>query len=245
MEHYFVAYASIICHTYVAKAPIDMASAWHHAHRHSDTTSVSTSRKTSHGCLCSTTTRFHWRTSWGYHECQNLMRDQSWLFLQYHNIFSLVRELGVPNPFTDWTTSGFWSPQGLTTEAPVFSKQQQYPTLLGQFIHTFPLFRYAFVKPTVVNTHPSKAAAIPTLLGQFIHTFPLFRYAYMQPIVPGSQLLTTCIPAKPQQHPTLLEQFIHTFPFFWYALHAFVPHHHALKLTCCFNMHPEVATAVS
>ncbi|DBA70993.1 hypothetical protein WJX79_001029 [Trebouxia sp. C0005] len=60
---------------------------------------------------------------------------------QYHNIFALIRELGIPWPLTDWTTSGFWSPSGLTTEAPVFSKQQQYPTLLGQFIHTFPLFR--------------------------------------------------------------------------------------------------------
>ncbi|KAL3155415.1 hypothetical protein ABBQ38_010971 [Trebouxia sp. C0009 RCD-2024] len=60
---------------------------------------------------------------------------------QYHNIFALVRELGIPWPFTDWTTSGFWSPRGLTTEAPVFSRQQQYPTLLGQFVHTFPLFR--------------------------------------------------------------------------------------------------------
>ena len=102
------------------------------------------------------------------------MQDQSWLLLQYHNIFSLVRELGVPNPFTDWTTSGFWSPQGLTTEAPVFSKQQQYPTLLGQFIHTFPLFRYAFVKPTVVNTHPSKAAAVPHLAwAVYIHILTL------------------------------------------------------------------------
>ena len=60
---------------------------------------------------------------------------------QYHNIFALVRELGIPWPFTDWTTSGFWSHRGLTTEAPVFSRQEQYPTLLGQFVHTFPLFR--------------------------------------------------------------------------------------------------------
>lgn len=60
---------------------------------------------------------------------------------QYHNIFALIRELGIPWPFTEWTTSGFWSPRGLTTEAPVFSKKEQYPTLVGQFIHTFPLFR--------------------------------------------------------------------------------------------------------
>ena len=48
--------------------------------------------------------------------------DAYFLGLQYHNIFALVRELGIENPFTDWTTSGFWSPQGLTTEAPVFSR---------------------------------------------------------------------------------------------------------------------------
>ena len=63
--------------------------------------------------------------------------------LQYHNIFALVRELGIKNPFTDWTTSGFWSPEGLTTEAPVFSRRPQLPTMLGQFVHTLPLFRRA------------------------------------------------------------------------------------------------------
>ena len=61
---------------------------------------------------------------------------------QYHNIFALVRELGIPWPFTDWTTSGFWSPEGLTTEAPIFSRRPQLPTMLGQFVHTLPLFRY-------------------------------------------------------------------------------------------------------
>ena len=69
-----------------------------------------------------------------------LLAENSFL-VQYHNIFALIRELGIPWPFTDWTTSGFWSPRGLTTEAPVFSKKEQYPTLVGQFIHTFPLFR--------------------------------------------------------------------------------------------------------
>lgn len=34
-----------------------------------------------------------------------------------------------------------WNPRGLTTEAPVFSRQPQLPTLLGQFVHTLPLFR--------------------------------------------------------------------------------------------------------
>ena len=63
--------------------------------------------------------------------------------VQYHNIFSLVRELGIENPFTEFTRSGFWCPEGLTTEGPVFSKLPQYPTLLGQFIHTTQLFKSA------------------------------------------------------------------------------------------------------
>ena len=32
---------------------------------------------------------------------------------QYRNIDALVRELGIPNPFTPWTRSSFWSPAGL------------------------------------------------------------------------------------------------------------------------------------
>lgn len=55
---------------------------------------------------------------------------------QYANIFSLVRELGIEWPFTPFTTSGFWSPSGLTTEAPVFSEKIRLPTMLGQFIWT-------------------------------------------------------------------------------------------------------------
>lgn len=70
---------------------------------------------------------------------------------QYHNIFSLVRELGIPWPFTDWTTSGFWSPEGLTTEAPVFSRRPQLPTMLGQFVHTLPLFRSALLLHRMCN----------------------------------------------------------------------------------------------
>lgn len=50
------------------------------------------------------------------------------------------QDLGGEWPLTDWTTSGFWSPQGLVTEAPVFSKLPRLPTLLGQFVHTAPLF---------------------------------------------------------------------------------------------------------
>lgn len=60
--------------------------------------------------------------------------------LQYSNIFALLRELGGEWPLTDFTTSGFWSPKGLVTEAPVFSKLPRLPTMLGQFVHTFPLY---------------------------------------------------------------------------------------------------------
>ena len=62
------------------------------------------------------------------------------LCTQYHNIFQLVKELDIPWPFTEWTTSGFWSPSGLTTEAPVFSSKPRLPALVGQFVHTAPLF---------------------------------------------------------------------------------------------------------
>lgn len=49
----------------------------------------------------------------------------------------------LPRPFTDWTPSAFWGPGGeLRTEAPVFSKLPRLPTMLGQFVHTFPLFRF-------------------------------------------------------------------------------------------------------
>lgn len=60
--------------------------------------------------------------------------------LQYHNIFALLKDLGRTWPLTDWTTSGFWSPYGLTTEAPIFSRQTRLPTLIGQFVHTAPLY---------------------------------------------------------------------------------------------------------
>jgi uncharacterized protein with NAD-binding domain and iron-sulfur cluster len=62
--------------------------------------------------------------------------------VQYHNVFALVSELGIEWPFTEWTTSGFWTPDGLSTEAPVFSQLPRLPTLLGQFVHTNALFRH-------------------------------------------------------------------------------------------------------
>ncbi len=52
---------------------------------------------------------------------------------QYKNTFKLLEELQLPSwPLTDFTTSGFWNPQGLVTEAPVFSKLPRLPTLVGQ-----------------------------------------------------------------------------------------------------------------
>lgn len=32
---------------------------------------------------------------------------------QYSNINALVEELGIDDPFTDWTRSSFWTPDGL------------------------------------------------------------------------------------------------------------------------------------
>ena len=61
--------------------------------------------------------------------------DQGFWY-QYANIFKLLRDLreetGDEWPLTDWETSGFWSPRGLVTEAPVFSKLPRLPTMLGQ-----------------------------------------------------------------------------------------------------------------
>lgn len=60
----------------------------------------------------------------------------------YPNISDLVdNQLDLEeSPFTDYLTSGFWAPDGLITEAPVFSKQTRLPTIIGQFVATHPLF---------------------------------------------------------------------------------------------------------
>ena len=58
-----------------------------------------------------------------------------------HNIFRLADELGLEEPFTDWTESSFFSPSGLVTEGPVCQSKPRLPALLGQAVHTFPLFR--------------------------------------------------------------------------------------------------------
>lgn len=59
----------------------------------------------------------------------------------YPNIYDLVeRELRIEDPFTDWTRSSFFNPDGLQVEAPVFNKEKPYPAPLGLFLHTRELF---------------------------------------------------------------------------------------------------------
>lgn len=68
-------------------------------------------------------------------------------------------------PFTDWTPSAFWGPGGeLRTEAPVFSKLPRLPTMLGQFVHTFPLFRSA--NPEGLHITRAKLYQLPGHLRQ-------------------------------------------------------------------------------
>ncbi|KAK9823485.1 hypothetical protein WJX72_003089 [[Myrmecia] bisecta] len=55
---------------------------------------------------------------------------------QYRNIEALVAALGIPNPFTDWTRSSFFAPDGLQVQSPVFQQQPRLPTPLGNFIYT-------------------------------------------------------------------------------------------------------------
>ncbi|WIA19763.1 hypothetical protein OEZ85_005677 [Tetradesmus obliquus] len=60
---------------------------------------------------------------------------------QYSNIEALVSELGIPSPFTPFTRSSFWSPDGLQVESPIFQDLPRLPAPLGSFVHTAPLFR--------------------------------------------------------------------------------------------------------
>eukprot|EP00884_Botryococcus_braunii_P022921 jgi/Botrbrau1/9312/Bobra.0111s0036.1 len=53
----------------------------------------------------------------------------------YYNIFELVKELGL-RPFTDWTASNQYSPQGLEVEAPIFADKPRLPSPLGHFLYT-------------------------------------------------------------------------------------------------------------
>eukprot|EP00798_Chlamydomonas_sp_ICE-L_P018499 gene18499-24997_t len=80
-------------------------------------------------------------TGWKTAEGRTVEAGMKGFWYQYVNIFKLLKDLDLPEwPLTDWTTSGFWNPKGLVTEAPVFSKLPRLPALIGQFVHTYPLY---------------------------------------------------------------------------------------------------------
>ncbi len=58
----------------------------------------------------------------------------------YPNINALTDELGAGDIFTDFTTSAFWSPDGLEATAPVFGDAPQWPSPLGQMVATITHF---------------------------------------------------------------------------------------------------------
>ncbi|MFN5465550.1 MAG: FAD-dependent oxidoreductase [Cyanobacteriota bacterium] len=58
----------------------------------------------------------------------------------YPNINALTDELGVGEIFTEFTTSAFWSPDGLEATAPVFGEAHQWPSPLGQMVATITNF---------------------------------------------------------------------------------------------------------
>ncbi|MGB1622295.1 MAG: hydroxysqualene dehydroxylase [Synechococcus sp.] len=59
----------------------------------------------------------------------------------YPNINALTAELGLSNVFTEFTTSAFWSPEGLEATAPVFGEGPQLPSPLGQAFATIHNFK--------------------------------------------------------------------------------------------------------
>ncbi|CAM9879016.1 unnamed protein product, partial [Ascophyllum nodosum] len=78
-----------------------------------------------------------WRTSSG----RSVEAGIKGFWWSYPNIYDLVeRQLRVENPFTDWTRSSFFSPDGLQVEAPVLNREQEFPSPLGLFVHTRGLF---------------------------------------------------------------------------------------------------------
>ena len=59
----------------------------------------------------------------------------------YPNIDALTAELGLGSIFTDFTTSAFWSPEGLEATAPVFGDAVALPSPLGQAFATVNNFK--------------------------------------------------------------------------------------------------------
>jgi len=59
----------------------------------------------------------------------------------YPNINALTGELQSGEVFTSFTSSAFWSPEGLEATAPVFGASPQLPSPLGQVVATLSNFR--------------------------------------------------------------------------------------------------------
>ena len=59
----------------------------------------------------------------------------------YPNINALTAELGLSNVFTEFTTSAFWSPDGLEATAPVFGDALRWPSPIGQVLATTTNFK--------------------------------------------------------------------------------------------------------
>ena len=59
----------------------------------------------------------------------------------YPNINALTAELGLSNVFTEFTTSAFWSPDGLEATAPVFGDALGWPSPIGQVLATATNFK--------------------------------------------------------------------------------------------------------
>jgi len=59
----------------------------------------------------------------------------------YPNINALTAELGLNSIFTEFTTSAFWSPEGLEATAPVFGDAPLWPSPLGQAFATLHNFK--------------------------------------------------------------------------------------------------------
>ncbi|QNI53902.1 FAD-dependent pyridine nucleotide-disulfide oxidoreductase [Synechococcus sp. BIOS-E4-1] len=59
----------------------------------------------------------------------------------YPNINALTDQLGLGSIYTDFTTSAFWSPDGLEATAPVFGDAPQLPSPVGQVLATVKNFK--------------------------------------------------------------------------------------------------------
>ena len=59
----------------------------------------------------------------------------------YPNINSLTDELGLGSIYTEFTTSAFWSPDGLEATAPVFGDAPPLPSPVGQVLATVKNFK--------------------------------------------------------------------------------------------------------